>query len=412
MSRKPDSERKEMEMGKVTVLDEAKEISSEIIGWRRELHKIPEVGLVLPQTAAFVKARLDEMGIAYTTFERHSGIVALIGKKAGKTIALRADMDGLRINEEAEFEYRSQNDNMHACGHDAHTAILLGTAKLLKRHENELNGQVKLIFQPAEEGPGGALPMIEDGVLENPKVDAILALHMDRKIHAAPCKNGDIFVKYGNSSAADDQVDIIIIGKSGHASEPHRCIDPITISSLVVTAIQHIISREISPFTPCVISFGTMTGGHGAENIIPNKVELHGTIRNQDLATRDFVFQRIEEVVKYISKAMRADYKVTFLNGYPPTANDKDMVDGFLASARKILQPEDIHISEEESMGGEDAGFFYQKIPGCFFRLYGPAPFTDGVVYPAHSSRFVLDDSVLYRGAALFLQTVFDHLIL
>jgi len=393
----------------VTTLDEAERISSEIVAWRRELHKIPEIGLILPQTAAFVKARLDEMDISYTTFERHSGIVALVGKKTGKVMALRADMDGLRINEESEFEYCSQNSNMHACGHDAHTAILLGTAKLLKKHENELNGQVKLLFQPAEEGPGGALPMIEDGVLENPSVDAILALHMDRKIHKVPCKNGDILVKYGNTSAADDQVDITIIGKSGHGSEPHRCIDPIAVASLVVTAIQYIISREISPFSPCVITFGTMTGGQGAENIIPNTVELHGTIRNQDLDTREFVFKRIEEVVKYITKAMRADYKVTFLNGYPPTENDKNRVDSFLTSAHKILPQEDIHISTEESMGGEDAGFFYQKVPGCFFRLYSPAPFTDGEVYPAHSSRFVLDDSVLYRGVALFLQHVFDY---
>ena len=399
-----------MEWVKVTALDEAKEISSEIIAWRRELHKIPEIGLVLPQTAAFVKARLDEMGISYTTFERHSGIVALIGEKAGKTIALRADMDGLRINEESDFEYRSQNSYMHACGHDAHTAILLGTAKLLKQHEAELNGQVKLLFQPAEEGPGGALPMIEDGVLENPKVDAILALHMDRKSHATPCKNGDVLVKYGNSSAADDQVDITIIGKSGHGSQPDQCVDPIVISTLVVTAIQYIISREISPFAPCVITFGTMTGGDGAENIIPNTVVLHGTIRNQDLGTRDFVFKRIEEVVKYITKAMRADYKVTFLNGYPPTKNDQAMVDSVLTSAHKILPAEDIHISAEESMGGEDAGFFYQKVPGCFFRLYSAAPFSDGEIYPAHSSRFVLDDSVLYRGTALFLQNVLDHL--
>ena len=401
-----------MEMGLiyVTVLDEAQGINHEIIAWRRELHKIPEIGLLLPQTAAFVKARLDEMGISYTTFKRHSGIVALIGKKTGKTMALRADMDGLRINEESDFPYRSQNSNMHACGHDAHTAILLGTAKLLKKHEQELNGQVKLLFQPAEEGPGGALPMIEDGVLENPKVDAILALHMDRKIHTIPCKNGDVFVKYGNSSAADDQVDITIIGKSGHGSEPHRCIDPIAVSTLVVTAIQYIISREISPFSPCVITFGTITGGDGAENIIPNTVVLHGTIRNQDLDTREFVFKRIEEVVKYITKAMRADYKVTFLNGYPPTKNDQDRVDTFLASARKILPEKDIHISTEESMGGEDAGFFYQRVPGCFFRLYSQAPFSDGEIYPAHSSRFVLDDSVLYRGTALFTQNVFDYL--
>jgi len=399
-----------MELVIVTALDEAKKISPEIIAWRRELHKIPEIGLVLPQTAAFVKARLDEMGISYTTYERHSGIVALIGHKAGKTIALRADMDGLRINEESDFEYRSQNSYMHACGHDAHTAILLGTAKLLKQHEHELNGQVKLLFQPAEEGPGGALPMIEDGVLENPNVDAILALHVDRKKYATPCKNGDILVKYGNSSAADDQVDITIIGKSGHGSQPDLCVDPIAISTLVVTAIQYIISREISPFSPCVITFGTMTGGDGAENIIPNKVELHGTIRNQDLDTREFVFKRIEEVVKYITKAMRADYKVTFLNGYPPTKNDQSVVDSVLASAHKILPAEDVHISSEETMGGEDAGFFYQKVPGCFFRLYNPAPFADGEIYPAHSSRFVLDDSVLYRGTALFAQNVFDHL--
>ena len=394
----------------MNLMEEARAISDEIVDWRRELHKIPEIGLVLPQTAAFVKARLDEMGVAYTTFERHSGIVALIGSKPGKTIALRADMDGLRINEESQFEYRSQNSNMHACGHDAHTAMLLGTAKLLKQHEAELGGQVKLLFQPAEEGPGGALPMIEDGVLENPRVDAILALHVDRKLRSQACKNGDVIVKYGNSSAADDQVDITIIGKSGHGSEPHRCVDPIVIGSLVVTAIQHIISREISPFIPCVISFGTMTGGNGAENIIPNTLVLHGTIRNQDLATRDFVFQRIEEVVKYITKAMRADYQVTFLNGYPPTNNDQAMVDRFLASARKILPPADIHISEEESMGGEDAGFFYQQAPGCFFRLFSAAPYADGEIYPAHSSKFVLDDSVLYRGTALFVQSVVDYL--
>ncbi len=395
----------------MTALDEAKAISDEIIAWRRELHKIPEIGLALPQTAAFVKARLEEMKVSYTTFAGHSGIVALIGKKAGKTIALRADMDGLRIGEESEFEYRSQNANMHACGHDAHTAILLGTAKLLKKHEHELNGQVKLLFQPAEEGPGGALPMIEDGVMENPHVDAVFALHMDRKLYSFPCKNGDVIVKYGNSSAADDQVDITIIGKSGHGSEPDRCVDPIAIASLVVNAIQLIVSREISPFTPCVISFGTIAGGKGAENVIPNTVVLHGTIRNQDMATREFVFRRIEEIVRHITAAMRADCEVTFVFGYPPTKNDKAMVDGFLAAASKLLPSEDIHLSEDDSMGGEDAGYFFQKAPGCFFRLYSAAPFADGEVYPAHSSRFVLDDSVLYRGAALFLQNVFDHLM-
>lgn len=158
----------------------AKEIADEITGWRRDLHRIPEIGLNLPKTAAYVTARLDEMGISYQLFERHSGIVVLLGKPTGKTIALRADMDALPIKELVESDFKSENEYMHACGHDAHTAMLLGVAKILKAHEDELNGQVKLLFQPAEEGPGGAAPMIEDGVLENPKVDAILALHCDR----------------------------------------------------------------------------------------------------------------------------------------------------------------------------------------------------------------------------------------
>lgn len=394
----------------MNILIEAEKLSDQIIFWRRQLHQIPEIGLVLPQTAAFVKKCLDNMSISYQTYENHSGIVAVLGKNTGKTIGIRADMDGLRIQEDSDFEYKSSNKNMHACGHDAHTAILLGTAALLKKHEAELAGQVKLIFQPAEEGPGGAKVMIEDGVMENPHIDAMLALHTERRCYSQSVNSGDILFKYGNSSAADDQVNITIIGKSGHGSAPDLCIDPIAAATLVINNIQYIISREIDPFKPCVITFGSIKGGDGAENIIPDTVEIHGTIRNQDLQVRDFVMKRIEEIVKYVTKATRTDYEIEFLNGYPPTKNDDKMVDAVIASAKKILPGETLKIITDESMGGEDAGFFYQKAPGCFFRLYTPAAYTDNIVHPAHSSRFVLDDSQLYRGTALFVQSSLDYL--
>lgn len=393
------------------MLEAAKKMSDDIAYWRRELHKIPETGLFLPKTSAFVLKKLMEWGIECQTYQGHSGITAVIGKKEGRTIALRADMDALMIKEEANIPFKSLNDNMHACGHDAHTAILLGAAKILQEHENALNGKVKLIFQPAEEGPGGALPMIEDGALNG--VDAILGMHVTRGEYpsAGSLKNGDILAKYGNSSAADDQVDITIIGKGGHGSTPDLCVDPVTISSLLINAIQLIISREISPFTPCVITFGSVNIGRGAENIIADRAELRGTIRNQDLETRDFVFRRIEEVTKYITKAMRADYILRFRDGYPPTKNDDKIVDGFLASARSIFDKDEVKIFKEDIMGGDDAGFFYQRVPGCYFNLYSQLAHDDGIIYPAHNSKFLIDDSVLYKGSAAFAKAAIDYLM-
>ncbi|EKQ58082.1 MULTISPECIES: M20 family metallopeptidase [unclassified Clostridium] len=393
----------------MNILAQAQALSDEIIKWRRDLHKIPEIGMVLPKTFEYVKKKLDEFNIEYTTYENHSGISAVLGKKDGKTIAIRADMDALAIKEETNLEFRSENENMHACGHDGHTAILLGIAKILKENEDELSGKVKLIFQPSEElGPGGALAMIEDGVLENPKVDAMLALHVDSKI--GEYKNGDVLVRYGGMSAAEDPINIKIKGRGGHASTPNLCIDPISVATLIVNNIQYILTREIDQTMPTVISFASIQGGRGSNNIIPDIVEIKGTVRNTDNEIRKFVLQRIEEIVSGLAKIMRADFELDFYGGCPAVINDKNMVDIFIESAKKILNEDEVHILNDYNMGAEDAGFFFEKVPGCYFRIYNPAAFEDGIVYPAHNSKYMMDDSVLYRGTALMLQTAIDFL--
>ena len=393
----------------MNISKEVLDINNELIKWRRELHKIPEIGMILPKTCNYVRNRLDEMGIEYSTYENHSGICVVIGKKDGKTIALRADMDALEIKEETNLDFKSENGNMHACGHDAHTAILLSVAKILKRNEEKLNGKIKLIFQPSEEcAPGGALAMIEDGVLEDPKVDAMIALHVDND--SGNCKNGDVIVKYGSVSAFEDPINIKIIGKGGHASTPDLCIDPISIATLVINNIQYILTREIKQTVPTVISFSSIQGGRNSNNIIPDVVEIKGTVRNTDVETRKFVLGRIEEIVAGLTKIMRANFELNFDGGCSGVVNDTGMVDMFIKSAKKIVQEDEIHIAEECMMGAEDVGFFFEKVKGCYFKLYNPVAFEDGIVYPLHNSKYMMDDSVLYRGVSLFLQATIDYL--
>lgn len=393
----------------MNIRSEALDINNELVKWRRDLHKMPEIGMILPKTCEYVRDRLDEMGIEYITYDNHSGICAVLGKKEGKTIAIRADMDALEIKEETNLDFKSENGNMHACGHDAHTAILLGVAKILKRNEEELNGKVKLIFQPSEEcAPGGALAMIEDGVLEDPKVDAMLALHVDND--SRNCKNGDVIVKYGSVSAFEDPINMKIIGKGGHASTPDLCIDPISIATLVINNIQYILTREIKQTIPTVISFSSIQGGRNSNNIIPDVVEIKGTVRNTDVETRKFVLKRIEEIVAGLTKIMRADFELNFDGGCSGVVNDDDMVDRFIKSSKKIVKEDEIHIVEDCSMGAEDAGFFFEKVKGCYFKLYNPVAFEDGIIYPLHNSKYIMDESVLYKGVALFLQSAMDYL--
>lgn len=393
----------------MNILKEAENIKESIIKWRRELHKIPEVGLHLPKTSEYIKNKLEEMNIDFTTYDNHSGITAVIGKKDGKTIAIRADMDGLPIKEECNVEFKSTTGNMHACGHDGHMAVLLGTAKILKENEEEINGKIKLIFQPCEEcAPGGAEMMINDGVLENPKVNAILALHVDNKDRNY--KSGDLIVSYKSMFASDDPINIKITGKGGHASIPHECIDPVAIGNLIMNNMQYILSREVSPTIPSLISFCGITTNTVSNNIIPDSVEIKGTTRNLDNEVRKYVIKRIEELAVGMSNLMKAECTVDFEGGCPAVINDHDIVEQFIKSAKSIFNEEEIHVVDEYSMGAEDAGFYFEKIPGCYFRLYNPKAYDDGIVYPAHNSKFMMDDSVLYKGAAAFIKTAADLL--
>lgn len=388
-------------------LKEALELQHKIVEWRRILHRYPEIGLKLPETENFVKKQLTAAGIEYQTYPGHSGITAIIGKGDGKTIAIRGDMDGLPIKEETGLTYASVNENMHACGHDAHTAVLIATAVILKAHENELLGKVKLIFQPAEEGPGGAEPMVRDGVLDG--VDAIIAMHVGSLYGNQ--NTGEIEVSYSNMFAADDQVTIKIQGKGGHGSVPHDCVDPVAVSTLIINNLQYIISREVPSYEAAVITIASVEAGRGASNIIPDTAVIKGTIRNGNPIVRDHVLKRIEEITTATAQMMRATCTVEIGDGYPALINDKKMVDSFLASAKKIVPEDTLHMMPHGMMSGEDAAFFFQKIPGCYFLLSNPAPCpADGKTYGAHHPKFCIDETVLYKGAALFIQTVTDWL--
>ena len=389
----------------IDILQEVKKIEPDIISWRRDLHQIPELALELPNTVKYIKEKLDEMGIEYKTLVNGNAIVGIIeGGQEGKTIALRADMDALPIKEETNLPFASSNGCMHACGHDAHAAMLLGTAKILNENKENLNGNVKLFFQPGEEYPGGALPMIEEGAMDN--VDAVIGLHAGSIFKDV--EKGKIAVSYGPMMASMDRIFIKIKGKGSHAAYPELSIDPISTAAEVISALQRVISREIKAIDPAVLSITRINGGFN-QNIIPDEVELEGTVRTVNNETRQLIARRIEEITKGITAAMRADYEVQYDFKYPPLINSEEFTNFFVNSAKKIIDEKDIFEMKYPVMGGEDMAYFMEKAPGTFFFLSNPNEI-DGVIYPHHSSRFDVDESLFYKGTALFIQTVFDYL--
>ncbi len=389
------------------VLKLIKEVEQDIINWRRELHQIPEVGLDLPQTSAYVAEQLRKMGIPYREKVGVSGIVGLIeGGQPGKTIALRADMDALPIKEETGLPFASKNGNMHACGHDAHTAILLGVAKVLNENRDKLKGNVKLIFQPAEEGPGGAKPMIDEGALENPKVDAVMGLHVGNLTDNV--KEGIIMVSYDSMMACLDRFRVKLIGKGCHGAYPETGIDPVAMAGYFITKLQTIVSREIGATDPAVITVGKINGGY-AYNIIPDKVELEGTVRAVDQEVREYIAKRIEDLAKGTSEAMRGKYEYEYVFGYPPLVNDEEFTKDFVESAKKVIPEEDIVIMKKPVMGGEDMAYFLREVPGTFFFVNTPKAI-DGQYYPHHNSKFDIDEDLFWKGAAAMLQATIDYL--
>ena len=391
----------------VKVVDEVKKIEQDIISWQRDLHQMPELALELPKTSKYVMDRLNEMGIEYQTLVNGNAIVGLIrGNEEGKTLGIRADMDGLPIVEETGLPYASTNGNMHACGHDGHIAMLLGAAKILNENKDKFKGNVKLLFQPGEEFPGGAKPMIDEGALENPKVDAVIGLHAGGLSEELP--HGKIGIRYDTMMASMDRVLIKIKGKGCHGAYPHLGVDPIVTAAEVVTSLQTIVSREIAAVEPVILSICRINGGFN-QNIIPDEVELEGTIRTFNNETRKKIDRRIEETVKGITMAHGADYEYLYEYKYPPLINNKEFTYEFLKSAKKILKEEDIVELKEPLMGGEDMAFFLEKVPGTFFYLSNQKEI-GGKVYGHHTSKFALDENELWKGSALFIQLALDYL--
>lgn len=392
--------------------EQAVALRDQIVTWRRDLHQIPETGIHNPQTQEYICEELDKMGISYRRDvgkDGCTGVVALIeGKKAGKVFAIRADCDGLAIKEEVDLPFASKNDNMHACGHDAHTAIALGAARLIKENADALEGTVKIIFQPGEEGnatgPGGAKRMLEDGALENPKVDVLTGLHVGK---LGGSRVGELLFRPGPTMACMDKFDIVIEGVGSHGSAPQFSIDPIMIAAEIISTVQTIVSREMSPLTPAVISFGSIHAG-SAFNIIPEECSLSGTIRAFNNDTRHFLADRIGAIAKSVAEGMRGsvDYNFSW-DGPPPLVNNATVAEEFRVVATELF-PGEVTELAEPIMGGEDVAFFIEEVPGNFFFMNTCD--SEKHKYYHHNSKFEIDDSSLWRGTAAMSAMAFQWL--
>lgn len=383
----------------------SKEIQNKLIEIRRKIHQNPELAFEEYNTGKLILNYLKQLDIEVTPEVAKTGVVGLIrGNQPGKTVAIRADMDALPITEENNCDYKSTiPGKMHACGHDAHVACLLGAAEILNRLKDKLKGNIKLIFQPAEEGVGGALPMIEEGVLDNPKVNACIATHVWSDIPV-----GQILVKRGPIMASPDDFEIVIKGKGGHGAMPHTAIDPIVIGCQVVNVLQTVISRKIDPLSPAVISICYFHSGT-CTNVIPDTAVIKGTARTLDPELRKRVANLIETTVAGIVTTMGGEYEFKYHYLYPPTINDNTITDILANAAVKIIGSDNLIWGNEPSMGGEDFAYFAEKVPSTFFRL-GCGNQKKGIIYPIHNSKFDIDEECLCIGAAVLAQFSIDYL--
>lgn len=384
-----------MKKGK-EILIEAQKLRDWMVDIRRDFHQYPELGTEEFRTGGQVERLLQEMGIEYKTGVADTGIVGIIrGQEGGKTVALRADMDALPIQDEKDVLYKSKIvDKMHACGHDAHMTILLGAAKILNDMKDSFKGNVKLLFQPAEETVGGAARMIKEGVMENPRVDAVFGLHVSAEIPV-----GKIGIRYGQMNAASDSIKIILHGKSSHGAYPHNSVDSILMASTVINSLQTIVSRNVDPRDSAVVTIGTIKGGI-RENIIADKVELEGTVRTLDPVTRERVIGRIEKLVTQISEAMGGSGEVIREEGYIPLINDNDCVEMVKENGEEMLGKDNVIKIEKPSLGVEDFAYFVDNTKGAFYRI-GCRNEDKGIVYDAHYALFDIDEDCLVYGAAL-----------
>jgi amidohydrolase len=368
---------------------------------RRDLHRIPETAYTEKKTSGYVTEYLKREGLPVQTGIATYGVVATLETgRPGKTLLFRADMDALPLAEKTGLPFVSAHDGvMHACGHDSHMAMVLGAATILNKIESELNGTIKFLFQPAEEGPGGAKPMIEAGVLENPTVDHCFGCHLWPSL-----PEGVIGVKAGPLMAAMDRFDLKITGNGGHGAMPHLCVDALEVGTQVVNAFQRISSRHMNPLTPTVVTVGSFHAGTEF-NIIPGEAELSGTTRTFDREIWDSWPERLEKIIDGVCQSMGATYELNFQKGYPPTINDAEMAHFVKKCAAQVVGESQV-IEPEPTMGGEDMAYFLEKTKGCFFFL--------GVGRekgaPIHNPEFDFNEDVMPLGVEVYCRIASEML--
>jgi len=380
-------------------------LKDELISLRRYFHKYPELGFQEHKTSAKIAQLLNEWGLEVKSGIGGTGVVGLIkGNKQGKTLGIRADIDALPIAEKTNLEFASEHNGiMHACGHDGHITIALGAAKVLSELKDFLPGNIKFIFQPAEEGPGGAKMMISEGVLENPSVDAIIGLHIWPEINS-----GYVGISNGAIMAAADRFDINIKGVGGHGAVPHKSVDPIVVGANIITAIQSIVSREIDPLDCAVISNCTFNGGQ-VFNVIPDEVTICGTVRTLTPHSREIIPKRMKAIVEGIANAMRCEAKFNYSYYYPATINNKEFTSFFEKVAKTTLGHNKVFEIERPSMGGEDFSFYLNEVQGTYFFL-GTKNEEKNLTKSIHHPEYNIDEDVLPIGVKLFCNTATSYL--
>ena len=381
----------------------AEETKEQVIAWRRHLHQNPELSFQEEKTSQFIYDTLQSFGNLEISRPTKTSVVArLIGAEPGKTLAIRADMDALPIQEENTFEFASQTPGvMHACGHDGHTSMLLGTAKILSGLKDHIKGEVRFLFQHAEElFPGGAEEMVQAGVMDG--VDLVIGTHL-----WSPIEKGKVGVVYGPMMASPDTFWITVNGKGGHAALPHQTIDSIAVAAQVVTNLQHIVSRNTDPLDSLVISVTQFLAGT-THNVIPGSVKLWGTVRSFDSTLRESIPAKMERVVKGITEAHEASYEFKYEFGYRPVINDNEVTAVIEETVREVFGEEALDMMRP-NMGGEDFSAFMEKAPGCYFYV-GAGNEEKGITYPHHHERFTIDEDALEIGVKTFLHATFKFL--
>jgi amidohydrolase len=385
-------------------------LQGDLVSWRRQLHQRPELGFQENITADFIGDRLTQWGITHSSGVAKTGLVAVI-KGTGQglsqdlgqklpVLGIRADMDALPVQEQNEVPYRSVHDGkMHACGHDGHVAIALGTAHYLQTHREQFAGTVKIIFQPAEEGPGGAQPMIDAGVLTNPDVDALVGLHLWNNLPL-----GTLGVRSGPMMAATEFFTCTLQGKGGHGAIPQQTVDAVVVGAQVVNALQTIVSRNIDPLKSAVVTVGEFKAGT-AVNVIADSAYLSGTVRYFDPDYGELIPARLEQVIAGVCAAHGASYELDYQKLYPPVVNDSAIADLVRSVALSVVETPVGVVPECQTMGGEDVSFFLQAVPGCYFFL-GSANSAKGLDYPHHHPRFDFDETALGVGVETFVRIV------